>query len=73
MNSFTDIYNKVVLPIYNKVSSGAFLYGYAVVALLLPKYSSVLYRMSGSLGLWCQCVAAFGTLHVVLFVNQMPG
>ena len=40
MNSFTDIYkdiyNKVVLPIYNKVSSGAFLYGYAVVALLLP-------------------------------------
>ena len=28
MNSFTDI--------YNKVSSGAFLYGYAVVALLLP-------------------------------------
>ena len=35
MNSFTDIYNKVVLPIYNKVSSGAFLYGYAVVALLL--------------------------------------
>ena len=36
MNSFTDIYNKVVLPIYNKVSSGAFLYGYAVAALLLP-------------------------------------
>lgn len=36
MNSFTDIYNKVVLPKYNKVSSGAFLYGYAVVALLLP-------------------------------------
>lgn len=28
MNSFTDI--------YNKVSSGTFLYGYAVVALLLP-------------------------------------
>ena len=28
MNSFTDI--------YNKESSGAFLYGYAVVALLLP-------------------------------------
>ena len=28
MNSFTDI--------YNKVSSGAFLYGYALVALLLP-------------------------------------
>ena len=28
MNSFTDI--------YNKVSSGAFLYGYAVGALLLP-------------------------------------
>lgn len=32
MNSFTDIYK----DIYNKVSSGAFLYGYAVVALLLP-------------------------------------
>ena len=41
MNSFTDIYNKVVLPIYNKVSSGAFLYGYAVVALLLPNIPNV--------------------------------
>ena len=32
MNSFTDIYK----DIYNKVSSGQFLYVYAVVALLLP-------------------------------------
>ena len=68
MNSFTDIYNKVVLPIYNKVSSGAFLYGYAVVALLLPNIALC----------YTECLApwacgAFGTLHVVLFVNQMPG
>ena len=61
MNSFTDI--------YNKVSSGAFLYGYAVVALLLP---NIALCYTECLAPWA-CGAAFGTLHVVLFVNQMPG
>jgi hypothetical protein len=48
MNSFTDIYK----DIYNKVSSGAFLYGYAVVALLLPNIALCYTECLAPLGSW---------------------
>ena len=56
--------------IYNKVSSGQFLYAYAVVALLLPNialcYTECFFGYC-SVGMWCQCVAAFVAVYVVLF------
>ena len=65
--------NSICNTIYNKVSSGAFLYGYAVVALLLP---NIALCFTERLSFWAGCVNVLLPLALYMWffsIAKCPG
>ena len=65
--------HSIVNTIYNKVSSGAFLYGYAVVALLLP---NIALCFTERLSFWAGCVNVLLPLALYMWffsIAKCPG